>query len=202
MAHIDNLKERLLSDAKMMASTIDNEARAKADEIVKGAKQKAGALIENNKVKAEKDGRDKYERMISKAQLDIRNKALETKQQSIERVLKLSIDKINSMGQEEYSSFIEKLLINSIETGDEEVIFSIKDKARVDLGLVEKVNAALTASGKKGMLKLSSETANIPSGFLLRRGGLEINCSIESILRVLKDDLEGKLSGLLFENQN
>lgn len=201
MAHIDNLKERLLNDARAKASAIEKEAETKVDDMVKGAEQKAQVLGENNKNKAEKDGRAKYERMISRAQLDIRNRSLEAKQQAIEKVLGLAVEKINSMNQEEYSNFMEVLLKNSIETGEEEVEFSLKDKARISQSLVDRVNDSLSAMGKKGMLKLSVEAAKIPSGFLLRRGGLEINCSIESILKVLREDLEGELSRLLFESQ-
>lgn len=202
MAHIDNLKERLLGDARQSAEAIHNEAKAKADEIVREATKKAEALLESNRVKSERDGLSKKERMIARAQLDVRNSLLEAKQQTIERVLSLAVEKLSTMGSAEYSSYMEKLLMSSVETGDEEVIFSLTDKTKISGDLIERVNSALTAAGRKGMLKLSSETANVSSGFILRRGGLEINCSIQSILRTLREDLEGELSGLMFEGQN
>ena len=202
MAHIDNLKERLLGDARQSAEAIQNEARAKADEIKKEAAQKSEALLESNRVKSDRDGISKKERMIARAQLDIRNTILEAKQQTIERVLGIAVERLASMDPGEYSSYMEKLLLSSVETGDEEVVFSLADRARVSSDLVERVNSSLTAAGKKGMLKLSSETANISSGFILRRGGLEINCSIQSIMRNSREDLEGELSRLLFESLN
>jgi V/A-type H+-transporting ATPase subunit E len=63
------------------------------------------------------------------------------------------------------------------------------------------VNSKLNSQGKKGMVKISSETRNIRTGFVLKRGGLEINCSIESQIRILRDSLEGEIANLLFEGR-
>ncbi len=61
------------------------------------------------------------------------------------------------------------------------------------------VNSKLNAMGKKGLIKISDETREIGSGFILTHGGLEINCSIESQIRLLRDSLEGEISNLLFK---
>lgn len=198
MAGIENLKNRLLQDDKDRASAIENEAKAKAEEIINSAKAKADLILEEIKVRAEKDGKDRKERIIARAQLDARNAVLAAKQEAIDMVLNLAEKKVASMEKDEYSKFIEKLLLNSVETGTEEVIFSNLDKARIDESLIDGVNKKLSAMGKKGELKLSSESRNIASGFILKRGGLEINCSIDSQIRALRDSLEGDIANLLF----
>lgn len=201
MANIDNLKFRILSDDREKANAIESEAREKAQEILDSAKLKAQSILEETKVKAEKDGKDKKDRIIARAHLDARNSILSAKQDTIDRVLKLAAEKVVSMNVEEYSSFVEKLLISSVETGDEEVIFSDKDKGKVNSSVIEKVNEVLVSQGKKGQLKISSETRDISSGLILKRGGLEINCSIESRIRILRDSLEADLANLLFEGR-
>jgi V/A-type H+-transporting ATPase subunit E len=201
MAGIENLKNRILKDSEEKSKQIENEARTKAEELLSGARQKADELSEKAKAKAERDGKEKKDRMISRAQLEARNDVLTAKQDAIDKVLKMSIEKIESMNDEKYSEFIEKLLLNSVESGDEEVVFSIRDRARIDPLLLQNVNKQLAVQGKKGMLKVSDETRNISTGFVLKRGGLEINCSVESQLRILRDSLEGEIANLLFEGR-
>lgn len=201
MAVIDNLKNRLLNDDRAKATEIEKEAKAKADEILNAAKNKAEAIFEEMKAKAEKDGKERKERLIARAQLEARNQLLASKQEAIDKVLEAAKNKLENMSSEDYSNFIECILLNNIETGDEEVIFSQKDKARVKPDVVENVNRKLASNGKKGQVKLIDEVRNIQSGFILKKGGLEINCSIDSQIRILRDSLEGEIANLLFEGR-
>ncbi|EYE88353.1 hypothetical protein Q428_08575 [Fervidicella metallireducens AeB] len=201
MAVIDNLKNRLLNDDRAKANEIEKEAKTKADEILNAAKNKAETIFEEMKAKAEKDGKERKERLIARAQLEARNQLLSSKQEAIDKVLEAAKNKLENMSSEDYSSFIECMLLNNIETGDEEVILSQKDKARINPDVVENVNRKLVSNGKKGQIKLVDEVRNIQSGFILKKGGLEINCSIDSQIRILRDSLEGEIANLLFEGR-
>lgn len=201
MAGIDNLKNRILKDAEDSVKLIDDEAASKAADIINQAKVRVSALIEDAKAKAEKDGIDSRDRIIARAKMDARNNLLSAKQDVIERILDLAERKIESMDSSQYSEFIYSLLLNSVESGDEEIIFSEKDKARIDKDIISKVNVQLVSQNKNGNLKISSETRNIKSGFILKHGGIEINCSINSQIRILRDSLEGELAELLFSKR-
>lgn len=201
MTSIDNLKKSLLKDDEVKALDIKKEADAKAADMIKSAEIKAKAVMEDMKAKAEKDGMDKKERMLSRAHLDARNSILEVKQKAIDNVLNAAVERVSQMSDSEYENLLERMLLNSVETGDEEVIFSKKDKVRIQPAFFARVNEKLASSGKKGMLTLSNETMNITSGFVLRRGGLEINNSIEAQIRILRDSLEGEIASLLFEGR-
>lgn len=198
MAGIENLKNRIIKDDEDKARQVNEEAVSKAQEILRLSKEKAKMIQSDARVKAEKDGDDSRERIIARSHLDARNNILAAKQETIDRVLKLVQEKVDNMLTEEYTSFIEKLLLNSIETGEEEIIFSEGDIDRISPDLIEKLNSRLTLKGKKGMLKISTEKRNIKSGFILRHGGVEINCSIDSQIKILRDSLEGELASLLF----
>lgn len=201
MTSIDNLKKSLLKDDEVKALDIKKEADAKAADMIKSAEIKAKAVMEDMKAKAEKDGMDKKERMLSRAHLDARNSILEAKQKAIDNVLNAAVERVSQMSDSEYENLLERMLLNSVEIGDEEVIFSKRDKARIQPAFFVRVNEKLASSGKKGMLTLSNETMNITSGFVLRRGGLEINNSIEAQIRILRDSLEGEIASLLFEGR-
>lgn len=201
MAGIESLRKRILKDDENKAREVIEEAEAKAQEIQKQSKEKAELLVKEAQAKAERDGNDRSDRIIARAHLDARNNVLAAKQETIDRILDLAEEKINSMDNKEFSDFVEELLLNSAETGDEEVIFSEKDRQRVDPGLVARVNEKLVSMGRKGMLKLGYETRKMKSGFILRKGGIEINCSVDSQIRILRDSLEGEIANLLFENR-
>lgn len=200
MAGIENLRKRILNDDEEKAREIISEAETKAQEMLKMSKEKAKAVLEESKVKAEKDAKDRKERIIARAQLDARNNMLSTKQEMIDKVLRLSEEKVLKMNNKEYSEFIQELLLSSVETGDEEVIFPERDKTRIDPGLVARVNEMLISKGKKGSLRIGPAADGIKSGFILKHGGIEINCSVDSQIRVLRDNLEGEIVKILFEN--
>lgn len=201
MAGIDSLKNRILKDDEIIAKQILDEASSKADEIIKHSREKAEAMLKDAGVKAEKESINRQERIIARARLDARNRILSSKQETIDYVLKLAQDRIYNMEIAEYSALLEKMLESSIEAGNEEIIFSERDRKRIDPGLIDSINRKLVQENKKGMLKISSETRNIKSGFILRHGGVEINCSIDSQIRLLRDSLEGELANLLFEKR-
>lgn len=199
MAGIENLQNRIIKDNEDRAMQIENDARAKAEDIINQAKKKAEEIMNNMKTKAEKDGKERKDRLMSRAQLDARNEILFAKQESIDNTLNHVANKINQMDDKQYFEFIEKIILNSVETGEEEIVFSKKDKARIEPSFMTEVNSKLNAMGKKGLIKISDETREIGSGFILTHGGLEINCSIESQIRLLRDSLEGEISNLLFK---
>lgn len=201
MAGIDNLKKRILKDDEEKAVQIENEAKTQALDILDKATVKAEALLKDALKKAEKDGEERKERLISRTRLEARNKILAAKQDSIDMILKHAKEKIDSMELKEYTDFLESMLLGSTETGDEEVIFSEDDMKRIDLSFIDRINAKLSSQGKKGLLNLSCERRDIKSGFILKHGGIEVNCSIDSQIRMLRDSLEGELAKLLFDNR-
>ncbi|MDF2674065.1 MAG: hypothetical protein K0R09_2333, partial [Clostridiales bacterium] len=180
---------------------VESEARAKAEDVISKAKNRADEIMNNMKLKAEKDGKERFERLMSRSQLDARNDVLLAKQEAIDKVFQNVVDSISKMDDKNYFDFIEKILLSSVETGDEEIVFSEKDKSRIQPSFITIVNDKLNGMGKKGLVKISNETRAIGSGFILVHGGLEINCSIESQIRLLRDSLEGDIANLLFEGK-
>ncbi|WDU82208.1 V-type ATP synthase subunit E [Caloramator sp. Dgby_cultured_2] len=198
MAGIENLKERLLSDANEKAANIENEASMKANSTLEEAKSKADKIIEELKEKAERDGRERKERIISKAKMEARDMVLKAKLDAIDNVFRLVVERINNMDIASYRDLFKKLILNNVETGDEEIVLSVKDKNKFDQNFLFDINRELMSMGKLGNLKFSQETLNISSGFILRRRGLEINCTIEALIRNLRDELEAELAKQLF----
>ena len=58
------------------------------------------------------------------------------------------------------------------------------------------VDAANAQNG--GQLTLSGETANIPGGFILRNGSIEVNCAYDTLVRLQKTETAGQVARQLF----
>lgn len=198
MAGIDNLKARLLEDDKKAAQAIENEALKKADEIIESSKRKAEDITKQMAEKAQRDGKDRKDRILSRAALNARNELLAAKQEAVEKILSSACDKIEKMTRDEYSLFLERMLLSNVETGDEEIIFDENDISRIDTSLVERVNKILKEQGRRDNINISSERRSIGNGFILKRGEVEINCSINALIKSLREELEGEIATILF----
>ena len=102
------------------------------------------------------------------------------------------------MPDEEYRALIKKLLLDTVETGDEEVVVDTNE-GRIDREFIKKINSEL-ASGKKGDLRLSDQKQDIGAGFILKRGKIKTNVSMEVLLGQARKELEIELAKELFGN--
>lgn len=198
MGSIDNLKARLLEDDRQAAQAIEKEAMVKAEERIAAANKKADEIIRSMAEKAKKDGRDKKDRLMARAALNARNNLLMAKQEAMGKILAAVCIKIEEMEKNEYSQLLERMLLSNVETGDEEIIFDEKDLSRIDTSLVKRVNRSLKEQGRRNDLAISEERRSIINGFILKRGDLEINCSIDAQIKSLREELEGEIAAVLF----
>ncbi len=84
------------------------------------------------------------------------------------------------------------------ETGDEEVIVD-NNETRIDHEFIKMVNREL-GPGYKGNLRLAGDRQNLGAGFILRRGKINNNVSLNVLLSQAKKELEIELAKDLFEN--
>ena len=84
-------------------------------------------------------------------------------------------------------------------TGEEEVIFSEADRARVGAKTVKRANELLSASGKPGTLTLSDATRPMSGGLILKQGDIEVNCTVDTLLDLSRSELAARVAEVLFE---
>ena len=64
--------------------------------------------------------------------------------------------------------------------------------------VVAEINTELKAKGLKGEIKISETIGSFRGGFILEKGGVEINNTFESLVDSLKDQLEFEVAKVLF----
>jgi V/A-type H+-transporting ATPase subunit E len=198
MAGVEKIIEKIVQDSGVRAEEIINGAKAQATDIIKRANISAANKVEELKKKAENEINDKNRIFNSMAELEVRNELLNTKQEVIAKVFKGALDQLSSMDFKQYMELLNNMIVRAVETGEEEIVLSQKDKDRIPKSFIDEVNNILQQNGKIGALKLSNDTINISGGFLLKSSGVEINNSFEALIRMHRDEIEPKVAELLF----
>jgi V/A-type H+-transporting ATPase subunit E len=198
MSNLDNLTSKIIKDAEVKKIEILNEASIKADEIVKKkieeANKKASSILE----KAEIESKTIKERIISKTDLEVRNKKLLAKQQVIEKVFEEAKKRLKSMDSNEFDKFVKSSIMSLNIDGDEEIIINVSDREKLPDKFLVELNKLLIANGKLGKLKFNVKTHEIDGGFIISKNGIEINNSFEELVNSLKYELEYEVGKILF----
>jgi V/A-type H+-transporting ATPase subunit E len=179
------------------------EAKQVIDKIMSAEQAKLSEQLDRYKKQtellAEKAGNDEKSHILAMARMDIARKFLAEKRKILEEVFEQAHQKLLELGDDEYKALCTKLLLDSVETGDEEVIVD-KNERRIDQEFIKQINREL-GPGYKGNLRLSGERQNIGAGFILRRGKIKTNVSIGVLLDQARKELEIELAKQLFENE-
>jgi len=195
----DRIIQRVLDDAQARADSIEAEAAEKTEAVESDAKKKANRRKEQILEQARKSATEQKSRIIGVAQLEARKKLLAAKQEMIGEAFQRALNELSIMDDRDYLAVIRNLLQEMSDTGTETVIFNERDQERITDDFWKDVNKSLADQEKKGELELSEETRAIKGGFIFQRGGLEMNCSFESLLKRKRDELEFEVAELLFK---
>lgn len=193
-----------MNGIERITQRISSDARKEADRILAAAREEAAAATERYRAQAEaerlelserngKAAAEREERLVSMAQMEARKLLLAARQEMVDKVYVLALERLCSMPEEMYIEVLANLMNEASSTGKEEVVFSARDKKAVGQKAVEKAN---TLSGKK--LKLSRSTASIQGGFILRDRNIEVNCTFETLVRLEKPQTAGTVAKTLF----
>ena len=190
-------KDKILADANTQAGEIAQQARQKEAAEQTRVDEQLDRYKSQTKVIAEKAGEDKKSHLLAAARMEICKEHLAEKRNMLDDVFEQARASVGNLPDDEYRALMKQLMIEAVETGDEEVIVDRNEK-RIDLDFIKEVNRQL-GPGYQGNLRLPEESLNIGGGFILRRGKIKTNVSIEVLLEQARKDLEIELAQDLFE---
>jgi V/A-type H+-transporting ATPase subunit E len=188
--------QKILADARVEADKITKEAEDKeAAEQAKLANQ-VKEYKKQTETLADKAGKDEKAHILAAARMEIAGELLAEKRKILDEVFSRARQQLQNLPDDQYRKLITKLMLDAVQTGDEEVIVDSKE-SRIDQQLISLVNERL-GSSKKGNLKLSQEKWDIEGGFVLRRGRIKTNVSFGVLLDRARSELEIELAKELF----
>jgi V/A-type H+-transporting ATPase subunit E len=195
---VEKLKHKIISDAEAEAGRITGEGEAQAKTILAEAQAEVDRIGAESKARAESEAAEHIRRQLSLRELAARNALLGEKGKMIEEVFEKALAELRRRDREGGYLLTRDLLLKAIESGDEEIIVSPEDRQAVTPAFLDSINGELRKAGKRAEVTLAEDTRAIRGGFILRRGQVEINASFETLLAMLRDEVETDVAGILF----
>jgi V/A-type H+-transporting ATPase subunit E len=194
----EQVVEKILADARAEADKIKKQA----DDNETGEQNKLSQQLDEYKkqtgILAKQAGEDKQSHILAAARMNIAKEYLAEKRKILDEVFEQARQQLQNLPDEEYHALIKKLLLEAVETGDEKVVVDTNE-GRIDHEFIKQINREL-GPGFQGNLKLSDERQDLGDGFILTRGKIKTNVSIEVLLGQARKELEIQLAKELFEN--
>lgn len=187
---LQNIINTILDEAKNKAKRVKDEAVKKIKEIEKECKAKAKEEEERilDETKAEQDrilDEAKFE-----ARLSAKNKSLAKKQELIDKVFEIALDKLTKLSKDDYSKLLVSLLKQLPELEGRVEIVAVKDR--------EKTTEEAIRKAKRDFI-LSQEVVEAEGGFVLRSQDIEIDNTFGTLLKEKREELETKIAQVLFK---
>jgi V/A-type H+-transporting ATPase subunit E len=194
----EQVVEKILADARAEAQKVKQQADEKEAAEQAKLNEESNEYKKQSAILANKAAEDEKSHILAAARMDIAKEYLAEKRKILDGVFDQARQQMQNLPDKEYQELCKKLILDAVETGDEEVIIDTNEK-RINHDFIKKVNREL-GPGYKGNLKLSKEKQNLGAGFILKRGKIKTNVSVDVLLDLARKELEIDLAKILFEN--
>lgn len=183
---------RIERDAREAGAATLREARARAEALEQVSEARVEAARSAAIEQARRDAIELDDRMLRMAKLDSRKALLAAKREVLDQAFAEALARMQAMPADAARAFGMRLLLDAAKGG--ETLIADENSAWCDAAFVAEANTKLPGGG----VTLSKETRALGGGFLLLRGGMEINCSFPAALDVERMRLEAEVAELLF----
>lgn len=190
MDGVEKIIQKILSEADEKISEITLKSNAIVEDKISKANEWAKDYTTAQTELLEKETLEILSRRLTVADLDVRKAILEAKSKVIENAFSLALEKLLALSKKEYLSFVEKLLIDNSEEGDEVLLSS--DGVILD----NDIKGLKVYSDRK--LKTATITHNGKGGVYLVGKNADKDLTFLAVLDNAKGELISKVAISLF----
>lgn len=198
MNGIYRITSRIRSEAEAESKAAIAEAWCEVDDMLKDYEQEAIRQAEETARRGIFQAEEHHNRREAAAELEARKKVLEAKQEMVDLAFSLVPKAIYDLPDEGYIEYLARLAVRHSHTGTEQIVLGEEDLGLYGMAVIDAANALLVSEGKPAGFSLADETADIYGGLILRDGDVDVNCSIETILHFIREDISGEVADILF----
>ncbi|MGI6275310.1 MAG: V-type ATP synthase subunit E family protein [Acutalibacteraceae bacterium] len=181
------------------------DAEQKAGETVAAAEREAEALLEKAAQAAEAEAAEREASGAAEAEgirrhaesaavFSRRRTLLAAKQSAIRDAVAAAKSQLHGLSDGEYFAVLARLAQKYAADGDAEMRLNAADLARLPAGFEDRLNKAVG----RGHITVSKTPCDLPDGFLLVYGGIDVNCTFDALFEAEADALQDIAGGLLF----
>lgn len=193
MSGIDKIIRQIEEDTEAVCQEMISSAKSKADREIADAESEAGRIRDSFSEKTERKLSEIDQRAKSAAVVEEKKIMLKAKQDAIDTMLDAALSYVRQLPDDAYFALILQMAEKHSHEDDGVIFFSEKDLSRLPLGFEEKLSAV-----SKGRLSVSAKPREISSGFVLSYGGIEENCSFDSMIASMNETLRDRACAILF----
>lgn len=193
----DAIMAKIIDDARSTAAQTLSDANARAQQIRQRAEEEGIKKRAETMDQARRECIELRDRMLRMAELDQRKAQLAVKREVIEQAFEAALQKMSAMPAKQKLTYMERLIVDNAQ-GDEEIVVSAEDAKLFDAGYIGRLNAELTKIGKISGLTLSDERREMDGGVILKKNGMEVNCTFRAMLNQIRPSLEASVAQMLF----
>ena len=194
MTGLEKMIYQIKNDSDSTIAQITENARVEVERIMSEAMTQAEAECAAVLQKGKEEAQVQERIFSSSAEHEEKKMLLTARREVIDDVFAKALEKLRSLPDREYFTVLSGLAVKYAENGEGEMLLSEKDRAHVPADFISGINSKL--SGKS--VKLASDTVQTNGGFILRYGGIEINCTFAALIDGRREQLGDKLSRFLF----
>ena len=181
MAGLENILNKIIEDAKTKADEIIKEAEEKQHLVVEKREDDAKFLADKINEISKKEREEILKRAKSSAELKARDNILAEKHKLIDKVLEEAVAELENLSEEDFIKFVK----NNVQ--------GVEDKNSI-LDVPSKYRDAV----KNADLGFKVSETDVERGFVLHNGNLIYNGDFKSIVKSEREDLEKFLAEKLF----
>jgi len=189
MTGLDKIVDKIIGDAKEYAQNQKLEADAKAGDIIAEEEDRASEFKKRISKEAKADGEIILQRASSVSQMEKRDVLLGAKRELLDMAYAEAVKVLQNADKDTYIAFLKKQLesaISEMPDADYEIFSNEKDKDTICQLLTNYNNIKFAG------------TRAIDGGFILKRRGVELNCSLSSCVYSLRNESEDEIRKMLF----
>ena len=196
MAGLDKIISQIRKESQEAAEKKIAAARKEAEEILSQTKLESDSACDKILEDTERTVTDILSRGRSAADLKRRQGLLACKQRLIGQVLEEARRTLEQMPGEEYAQSLIKLIKKTELPPEGTLCFSGRDLDRLPSGFEKQLNDAVKE--RNSVLHISDQSWEIDGGFILSYGGIEENCTFDSLFDSYREVLQDTVQKILF----
>jgi len=196
---LDKVKARILAQAEAQIEAMQGETNAEIAKITTGFTKEADEAYWKYATAGKQAIDQKAQGLADTAALESRKQVLGFKQELMDKTFALALERLSDLSEEKYLKLLVNSTVKAAQTGQERLIFSMRDRGSYGKRVTIAANEALEAMGREGQLTMSEETRPIRGGVILTDGLVDVNCSIEALLEARWRELVIPVAETLFE---
>lgn len=194
----EQVVEKILSEAGKETDAIKKQAEEQTADEQQKLDRQLTQFGDQTAALAEAAAERMKMQLLAAARMEIVKDNLAEKKSILDEVFEKARRHILEIPDEQYLRMMQNLMLKAVETGDEEVVVDSVEK-RIDKEFIDEINSQLGDDFKRD-LKLAEQRENIGAGFILRRGKIKNNASLDVLLDQCQNKLEVELAKDLFES--